>query len=76
MMSGQLISLSMSGRYKMTVEQVKDGSWLAYGDGYDRRIVAEGGTRGEARYNFEFEFGNQYAAAQTLTHLSLVRSWK
>ena len=53
-------------------EQVLDGSWLASGMGYDRPILAEGGTYKEAVYNFNEVYGQQYAAAQSLTHLSLV----
>jgi hypothetical protein len=56
----------------MIVEQVNDGSWLASGDGYDVPIVAEGGTRAEAVYNFTEQFGNQYALAQSKTHISLI----
>lgn len=58
---------------EMKVEQVNDGSWLATGGGYDRPIVAEGDTRKEAVHNFTTVYGNQYAKAQTLTHISLVR---
>ena len=56
----------------MKVEQVLDGSWLASGDGYDTRILAEGGTRKEASFNFTSAYGDQYAAAQVADHLSLV----
>jgi len=58
----------------MKVEMVEDGSWLATGPGYDDiPIVAEGDTRKDAVHNFTVVFGNQYARAQTLTHISLVR---
>ena len=54
----------------MKISQVNDGSWLAVGDGYDRKIVAEGGTRKEAGDNWTVAYGDQYAAAQSLTALS------
>ena len=58
----------------MIAEAVADGSWIAHGDGYDTPIVAEGGTRQEAVHNFTQAYGDQYAAAQSATHLSLVES--
>lgn len=57
----------------MKIELVEDGSYLATGMGYDKRIVAEGGTRSEAEYNFTAQYAEQYARGQALTHLSLVR---
>jgi len=57
----------------MKIELVEDGSYLATGMGYDKRIIAEGGTRQEAEYNFTAQLAEQYAKGQTLTHLSLVR---
>jgi hypothetical protein len=53
-------------------EQVLDGSWLAAGMGYDKPILAEGGTRMEAEHNFTAQYAQQYASGQSLTHLSLV----
>jgi hypothetical protein len=60
----------------MKIEQVRDGSYLATGPGYNggNRIIAEGGTHREARYNFTKVFGDQYAKAETKTHLALVES--
>ena len=36
----------------MTVELISDGYYLAYGKGCQRLILAEGGTRKEAVYNW------------------------
>jgi hypothetical protein len=57
----------------MKSNQVEDGSWLTSGEGELRPILAEGGSRAEAEYNYNEQKADQYAEAQTLTHLSLVR---
>lgn len=60
----------------MIVEQVychRTGwHWLAQGDGYDYPIAAEGKTREEAVEGWASLFGQQYAKAQTETHISEV----
>jgi hypothetical protein len=56
----------------MNIEQVLEGGWLATGKGYDRPIVAEGGSQAEAQFNYMEVYGNQYASAQALTALYLV----
>jgi hypothetical protein len=55
----------------MIVELVQDGSFLASGEGYDKPILAEGGSRKEAIFNFTVVYGDQYSAAQVADHLSM-----
>jgi hypothetical protein len=55
----------------MIVKQVNDGSYLAFGRGYDNLILAEGGTRKEAVFNWTTVYGDQYAKAQVADHLSM-----
>ena len=54
----------------MIIVRNSDGSYSASGDGYDYPIVAEGLTRVEARDAFISQYGDQYARAQTETHIS------
>ena len=56
----------------MIIVRNSDGSYSASGDGYDYPIVAEGLTSEEAEKEFYSQYGNQYARAQTETHISEV----
>ena len=54
----------------MKINQVNDGTYLAVGEGYDRPIIAEGGTWKEAEFGFNEAYGDQYARAQVADRLS------
>lgn len=43
----------------MKVELMTEGYWLASGMGITRQILAEGGTRAEALYNWRTQFNEQ-----------------
>ena len=59
----------------MIIERVYDHLhgwyWLAQGEGPLRPIIAEGGTRDEARKLWNQTYGEQYAQEQSLTEQSL-----
>ena len=54
----------------MIIVRNSDGSYSASGDGYDHPIVAEGFTPSKARDAYLSQYADQYAKAQTETHIS------